>query len=237
MPVFHQHRLLFIHIPKNAGRSIEEALLKGDGTPDSGRRNLINRGATWLRRKSESRHPTEYQIGSLDYTFASQHLTYNEMSHLRLVPDQVLKSYPSFCVCRNPYDRAVSTVLHFAKETNSIAPQTAAEFEHHLIAWKERPKSDHNLIAHDRSQSDYILDDRGKIAVEHILRFESLGTEYEALMERLNIPSPSLTHFGKATRAREYTHYFTPHSRRLIEEKFGEDIERFQYAFDQNNVS
>ena len=44
--------VLFVHIPKNAGRSIETALLGGLGSPDGGRRNFVNRAAPWLARRT-----------------------------------------------------------------------------------------------------------------------------------------------------------------------------------------
>lgn len=234
MPVFHALRTLFIHIPKNAGRSIEEALLQGNGTPDSGRRSLANRAATLVQRRTGSDFVRTHLIGTLDHVFASQHLTYIEMSHLRLLPEEVLSGYRKFCVCRNPYDRAVSTVLHFTSEAGEEPPATAPEFESRLKAWLDRPKTDHNLIAHDRPQSDYVLDDRGRIAIETVLRFENLAEDFAALASSMALPEDALTWFGKATRSRRYQDYFTPEARSLVERKYGEDLDRFGYSYERN---
>lgn len=232
MPVFHDLRTLFIHIPKNAGRSIEEALLQGHGTPDGGRRNLGNRAATLLQRKTASSFASAHLIGTLDYAFAAQHLTYLEMSHLHLLPEDVLTEYRKFCVCRNPYDRAVSTVLHFAAEAGEEPPATASEFESSLRAWLDRPKTDHNLIAHNRPQSDYVVDDRGRMAVETVLRFENLAEDFSQFAASIGLREDSLTWFGKATRSRRYQDYFTSDARKAVEQKYGEDLERFSYAYD-----
>ena len=232
MPVFHDLRTLFIHIPKNAGRSIEEALLRGHGTPDSGRRNLLNRAATLLQRKSASPFATDHLIGTLDHAFASQHLTYLEIAHLRLLPEDVLNGYRTFCVCRNPYDRAVSTVLHFAEEAGEEPITTASAFEEKLNAWLDRPKSDHNLVAHDRPQSDYVVDDRGRMAIETVLRFENLAEDFARLATSLGMPENSLTWFGKASRSRRYQDYFTPDARKAVERKYGEDLDRFGYTYE-----
>ncbi|MEM9234627.1 MAG: sulfotransferase family 2 domain-containing protein, partial [Pseudomonadota bacterium] len=196
MPLFHQHKVLFIHIPKNAGRSIEEAFLGDAGTPDDGRRNLASRAGTWLQRRFSSPFAKKFLIGTVDYSLASQHLTYTEMQHLRLVKDDIFAHYRSFCVCRNPFDRAVSTVLHFASADGVAAPTNTSEFERLLTAWNERDKSDHNLIAHDRSQADYVLDSRGRMAVETILRFEHLEEDFEKFATSIGASDLKLTWFG-----------------------------------------
>lgn len=231
MPVFHALKAVFVHIPKNAGRSIEQALLGETGTPDDGRRSTVNRAATWLQRRSADPFVREHLIGTLDYTLAAQHLTWLEMAHLRLLPEAVLTGYESFCVCRNPFDRAVSTVLHFAKTDGAEPPKRPEEFERALDTWLDREKSDHNLIAHDRSQADFVLDARGQMAVKRVLRFERLGEDFAALAKDLGAPTLSLGTVGAATRHRTYQDYYTPLARERVEKKFGEDLELFGYRF------
>lgn len=237
MPVFHDLRALFVHIPKNAGRSIEKALLGSSGTPDQGRRNLANRVATLAQRKSADRFASEFLIGTIDYSLTAQHLTYLEMEHLRIVPPEILHDYTTFCVCRNPYDRTVSTVMHFSESIASAEcnspPASPTEFERQLSAWFDYDKQDHNLISHDRSQSDFVLNARGELAVQKILRFERLADDFSVFAEQLGLPSGALTWFGKAERSRRYQDYYTPQSRRLVEKRFGEDLELFQYQYEE----
>lgn len=232
MPVFHQHKALFIHIPKNAGRSIEEAFLGDAGTPDDGRRNVVSRAGTWLQRRFSSPFAAKFLIGTVDYSLASQHLTYTELQHLRLVDENILSDYKSFCVARNPFDRIVSTVLHFASAEGTAAPTNPAEFERLLGAWQDRDKSDHNLIAHDRTQADYVLNSRGQMAVGTILRFENLAEDFANFSASIGAPDLQLTWFGKASRNRQYSDYYTPAARASVEKKFGEDLELFSYRFD-----
>jgi hypothetical protein len=74
MPIFHKHKLIFIHIPKNAGKSIEAGFLGRKG-PDSGKRSHLNAACKLLMRLTSKPVPQRDLLGSLDYTFAAQHMT------------------------------------------------------------------------------------------------------------------------------------------------------------------
>ena len=113
MPYFPDRNALFVHIPKNAGRSIEAMLLPPPLTPDSGRRPVLNRIAHLLQTLTADRTPARFLLGSLDVVVASQHLTHQEIRLLGLLPASTLASAYSFCVVRNPYDRILSTLKHF----------------------------------------------------------------------------------------------------------------------------
>ena len=143
------------HIPKNAGRSIEEALLGEDGSPDGGRRSWLNRVATFVSRETASPFARKYLIGTLDVALASQHLTYVEMQLLGLLPETPLRS---FAVVRNPFDRALSSMIHFDRGAWVDEPDTTRrqdEFERVLGRWLDRDLSDHNERAHRRPQVDF----------------------------------------------------------------------------------
>ena len=231
MPIFRQLGLVFVHIPKNAGRSIEAALLGSSGTPDDGRRGLVNRAATFISRESASGFAGEFLIGSLDVTLAAQHLTYVEMEMLGLLPAQPFRS---FAVVRNPYDRALSSVIHFARgswvtEPNEQARQ--AGFEHALASWLDRPLGDHNDRAHRRAQIDFVRDRTGSVAVDHVLRFEALSAGFAELIKEVPGANASLAHRGDSGRSRKYQDYFNANARALVETEFGDDISAFQYEF------
>lgn len=232
MPIFQDHKLLFIHIPKNAGRSIEAALLGGAGTPDDGRRSLLNRGATFISRRTRSRFPERYLIGTLDVALAAQHLTYVEMEMLGLLPEE--DGFHSFAVLRNPFDRALSSIMHFSSDAWVQEPdprvrqkQCAARLAH----WLERPLSDHNERAHRRTQLAYLRDQHGKLAVDSLLSFETISEDFSALLEACGIKGLKLPFRGRAGRKRGYRDYFNSESRKLVEDAFGEDLDAFGYTF------
>ena len=232
MPLFRNYRLLFVHIPKNAGRSIEAALLNDAGSPDDGRRSLLNRAATFMARETASRFAREHLIGTLDFALASQHLTYVEMEMLGLLPES--SDFRSFAIVRNPYDRALSSVMHFSDDTwvhEGDGRARKRAFEKRLAEWLERPIADHNQRAHRRSQIAYLRDQSGSQAVEKILRFETIGDDFSAFMRDLGHGEVSLTVRGHAGRKRDYRDYYDAASRSLVEQAFGEDIDAFEYSF------
>lgn len=232
IPYFPDLNCLFVHIPKNAGRSIETALLKESGSPDSGRRSLVNRAATLLSRSTAPSFAKTHLIGTLDVTLAAQHLTFVEMEMLGLLPDTT--NYMSFCVVRNPYDRALSSVMHFS-EARWVSSEDEDErrmgFEQGLKAWLEMPLPDHNIRAHHRSQVDFIRNRHGEIAIDHLLRFENLEDDFSNLLTRIGAENRMVRKIGDSGRSRMYRDFYTPDARRLIDSAFKQDIEMLGYSF------
>lgn len=229
MPVFPDLNLLFVHIPKNAGRSIEEALFGNAQAPHSGRRSTLNRAFHALTVLTAPKTVRSRLVGTLDHVLVAQHMTYGEMDLLGLLPEGAPMP---FAVCRNPYDRAVSSVSHFADARNHAAtPKTPDEFERALFAWLDRAPKDHNERAHRRPQIDYILDRRGRRAVETVLQYEALGDEFAAFTARIGEPQITLPWHGRSKRSRDYRDYLTQAARSRVETEFGDDIEAFGYTF------
>ncbi|MEM7766167.1 MAG: sulfotransferase family 2 domain-containing protein [Pseudomonadota bacterium] len=233
MPVFRDLRLLFVHIPKNAGRSIERALLAGAGTPDGGRRSLANRMAHAAARATRSKFADEYLIGTMDVVVAAQHLTYQEMDLLGLLPAGLVDdpAFEAFCVCRNPFDRAVSSISHFHPEPEDGPPRTPADFERLLLAWLDRPLGDHNERAHRRPQIDYVRDSRGEVVTGCVLRYESLADDFRMLLDRRGRGDIQLPWQGRSKRERVYQDYFTGDARKAVETAFGDDLDAFGYTY------
>ena len=233
MPLFADLGLLFVHIPKNAGRSIEKVLLGDHGTPDGGRRSIANRAARLLLQRTRSKFAERYLIGTIDEAFAAQHLTYSEMDLLGLLPTDE-RSYHSFAVVRNPYDRVLSSIMHFSADAwvhEADETLRKRQFEFRLAEWLERQLDDHNKRAHRRMQIEFLRDQTGKRSVDSILRFEAISEEFTAFMEDRGRPGLALPMRGHAGRTRNYSDYFNASSRLLVEKVFGEDIETFGYSF------
>lgn len=230
MPYCFEYKLLFVHIPKNAGRSIEEAIFQSPTAPHSGRRSFVNRVFHGLSKMTAPRLPSKTLIGSLDQVLAAQHLTYVEMEMLGLLPCAPDSVDSVFAVCRNPFDRVVSSINHFWPGDQKL-PTRPAEFEHALLAWLHRDVKDHNQRAHRRTQVDFILDKRGQRVADRILRFEHLVEDFSEFMREYGQPQVQLPWNGNSGRTGSYRDYFTDAARRAVETEFGEDLETFKYEF------
>ncbi len=108
MPVNHKLKLIFIHIPKTAGTSIEYAL---------GMHN---------DQKSIGLVPYLNQTRDEEFLFGAglQHLTASKLKHR--IGKEKYQNYFKFSIVRNPYDRFVSYVAWSRENKNE--PLTRNEF-------------------------------------------------------------------------------------------------------------
>src|SRR5438552_3080704 len=82
-----------------------------------------------------------------------------------------------------------------------------------------------------RYQLDWFVDPNGKMLADFIERFERLQEDWAFVAKKLGL-SKILPHARANPRTRHYSEYYTPRTRRLIEEKFKVDIETFGYQFE-----
>ena len=229
MAYIRDKRILFVHIPKNAGKSVEVALgLAQDGDlAKLGRRNMANRISTYLQRKTGSSDSRDVLHGTLDVALCAQHLTYQEILLLDLIPRRDRDDVRTFAVCRNPWSRAYSTFKHF--DTAHVSDPLA--FERFCRTWYEEQPSSHNTLAHQRRQVDFVLDTRGRQAVDRILRFENLAGDFADLCADWALDAPPLPHIGKQGTQSSYREIYTDVAKSIVKELFAEDIEFFEYEF------
>ncbi|MBH5322440.1 sulfotransferase family 2 domain-containing protein [Aurantiacibacter sediminis] len=233
MPYFPAHEALFVHIPKCAGKSIENAFLPDHLDATSGARGPANSAARWALKKTASPVPETYLLGTLDVALAAQHLTYVEIEMLGLLTKDQLERATKFCVVRDPFTRAISSVLHFSQRfsqhyTLSNRPD-AAEIERALSFWIDIEPDDHNVRAHRRTQSSFVLDSRGENRMDHILRLENLNDDFARLREALNVGEAVLPWTGKSHVSKDYSSLYNASSRDLVRKAFAEDFDRFGY--------
>jgi hypothetical protein len=170
---------VFIHIPKNGGTALWKIL--GDYNP------YIN---------TKKRRPDERFVG---------HLTYRETK--ALFPPAEPLSF--FCITRNPWARAVS-YFHFIKQVSRKRHGAQTLFK---LLKKGMPFDD--FIVHItqsgqirfKCQMDYMVDDHGAIAIDDILRLETIQAGVNDLLAKNNCPMlPAEKH--NASDHAHYTDYF-----------------------------
>lgn len=236
MPVLPERNALFIHIPKNAGRSIEAALLPSGIASTSGRRSLPNRAAHLAQTLTANAIAQRYLVGTLDASLCAQHLTLAEIELLGLLPGGSRAGLFTFCVVRNPYARALSSLRHFRKrfvgQYDLDRHPEPAQIERALEVWAALVPADHNLRAHRRPQADFVFSRGRDNAMDMVLRFERLEADFARLTARLGLPETRLPWIGRATGPdADIAALYTPRARRIVEELYGADLELFGYSF------
>jgi hypothetical protein len=213
MPVSHELKCVFVHIPRTGGTSIETALgVFGDWRIENTQSMFGLISSPELSREIRS-------------TAFLQHLTGAQLCHL--LPHQ-FQQYFRFSFVRNPWDRMVSIYSHMDTHMEDSAedaglPLTGLSFEEFL----ERTENFQHV--HLMPQQQFIFDDTGNCLVDFIGRFESLSSDFAVICEKLGIET-TLSHQNPSTHG-DYRAYYNEASRKAVERRYGEDIERLRYVF------
>lgn len=156
--------LEFIHIPKNAGTTIE---------------NIANdKDVKWGRYKPEHE---EYIREDNDKICTYWHLPPKQFKQ-----GNFYEKDKTFCVVRDPYKRLISEYAY--RNMNNPAVNDKRQFNKWLRYnltpenFKGKAKNCHFI-----PQYEYIYDNQGNRTCDHILDFENLTNEFNALMEKENI--------------------------------------------------
>ncbi|MCQ9205972.1 MAG: sulfotransferase family protein [Omnitrophica bacterium] len=204
--VLHTHKLIFIHIPKCGGTSIEKKL-NGFGKTEC----LCG----WDKKNK----------------FFLQHATCSELISLKLVDKKTFSSYFKCAFVRNPWDRYVSEYTWRIKYHNNFCEDKSIRdisFKDYLLKnfqWQEKSWEQHH-----RPQVDFILNKKNKLMIDFIGRFEYLQKDFDKICDILGIEKGKLPHDFK-TNHMDYTKYYNNQTRQIVAEKCAKDIKYFGYKF------
>jgi len=213
MPISHQHKTIFVHIPKTAGTSIE-AVLGMHG-------NKQNIGVV------------PYFNQELDY----EHLYGRQMQHMTaesirsvLSNDILFNSYFKFTVVRNPWDRLVSALAWTDQKWVRGEELTREAFDSQVrqihAALQEGAAQ---LPSYLYPQTLYVLDAERRPLVNFIGRYENLATDWRVIREKIGLsvelPSRMKSHH------RNYRDYYSDETRKLVGEIYAADVSAFEYEF------
>lgn len=211
--VSHEHRLIFLKTRKTAGTSVEIALSRICGPEDTITR--LTDEDEELRRSLGGRGPQHFESPPLPEK------AFNHMPArgVRLVvgPD-VWRDYFRFTIERNPWDLVVSQ--YYWRYRNEEAPPFD-DFVRRPVVVK---------LA-DKNARIYRL--RGEIAVDRVLRFESLASDLAELWAERGLPgSPELPHAKSHSRpARSYRELYTDETSELVGNLFAGVVRDLGYEF------
>jgi len=216
MPISHKHRAIFVHIPKNAGSSIEKAL---------GIWGQNNDGAI-----------TPYCPEMLFGVYrgkAMQHLTMAEIKELGPIGSN---GYFSFAFVQNPYSRAVSeykwrlkegykfTFEAFVKRYYPIRKRFLASKKDKLFADHLTPQF-HYTHRKESLYKAYIYQ-----IVDYVGKLETFEADFKHIATRIGI-DPICPHVNKSETT-DWRAYYTKPTQKLIYEAYKQDFETFKYKYE-----
>lgn len=203
------HKLVFYRIPKNASTSITNHL---------GQLNLIKAYERDFHALADKKLYKDW----FDPTHAKPDEAYR-------VFGRALEGYFSFCVCRNPWDRAVS-MYHFAKQEglqHLYGINHEIDFETFCAILKHRKDDPYFIGSHNQARWT-----GGLYPPKEILRFENLNAEFAGMIRKYGLHhlGVDLPHTNKTKRS-AYRDYYDWESKKIIGEVFEEDVDKFGYLF------
>jgi hypothetical protein len=211
MPLSHQHKFIYIHIPKCAGKSITKALRQ---------KNVL----------LEFLGPT-LQMHSAQYDISDMWLHHLPASSLRrILTTEIWETYFKFAFVRNPWDLVVS-YYHYHRKEVAESP----EFLQHWPQIADRFRRTKNFIEwvhtglYIQPYVNFLTDAKGEMLVDFVGRFETLQEDFRKICERIGLQA-HLGHENK-TEHGHYREYYDEATKELVNTRFKRDIEVFEYEF------
>lgn len=212
MVISRQHKFIFIHIYKNAGTSIADALLPYGMTNFQRKFNTLLKG--WAE-------PIYRRIKVYPQPF-TYHIKAKEL--VEKLGRETFDSYFTFAFVRNPWDWLLSQYKYIITHR-----------EHHLNKKIRKLKDFEEYVYHVAQgdggcQKEWIYSEDGEQLVDYIGRFENLEMDFNYICTQIGI-SAKLPHLNIST-AGSYKSHYNETMRELVRERFKPDIEIFGYDFE-----
>lgn len=209
MPISYTYNIIFIHVPKCAGTTIEKIL----GT-------CTEREYYALRKKAEQWNNK-----------TPQHLTYLELKNKLTIN---WSDYYTFSVVRNPYSRFVSE-YNYRKDLFSKTkrpehdPKTFSEFITNLsMGVNERILA---FDGHLETQSSFLKNEANILESSiQIFKFEDLAPCWTMLEEKTGVAYSIDLWSRKSNVEIPYQEFYTPETKNIIYNFYKEDFDNFGYS-------
>ena len=159
MPYFLKKHILFIHIPKTGGTSVEGTLMNNDNM-------------TLRTRQGNNLLPEPFNSISLQHQFYSTIYKYRDLCKIDF--DNKLQI---ISIVRNPYDRIISDMLWFPMLNSTSTPQETTACIKEYLNYKGYQCDNHNV-----PQYLYLCDNSGNLYPNiTILKTETLDSDFKNL--------------------------------------------------------
>ena len=206
-------KILFIHIPRTAGKSIR----------------------------------TNFKLGLYDDNF--HRLIMYQCSHRRAIhmPENVLKTFDTFVVIRNPLDRLVS-LYNYYMYRKDLKPYNILSrynnFNEFVLDLKNIPIASYrgeeinnkDMLQDNFNPCTYFICDNNKVLIKNIIRFENLNNDLKnfANIVNMNISFPLIKN-KKGEHNKKvagYNDYYNDKMIQKVIDVYKTDIEIFNYTLE-----
>lgn len=210
---------IFVHVYKTGGTSVSSA--------------LINYARLRERIASEfylSKKLTSFINSKLNLTdqgnqwFNGLHKHAKAIEIREYLGDSKYNAYYKFAFVRNPWDWQIS-LYHYIRKDKYHKDNTIAN----TLNFHDFLKREIENFA--PCQLDFLSDDRGKIILDKIGKFETLQQDFYEILNYLSLTPVKLQRLNPSNRSKNYRQYYTEQTAMLVNDYFQRDIEYFNYSF------
>lgn len=223
MPISHEHKCIFFHIPKCAGSSIESRLGVGEDDVNE----IPDYDILWGRHRHDLYDvagPVVEQDGKTVFLYVElQHLTPEQMLAGEYVSQDVFDSYYKFTFIRNPWDRLVS---EYFWKTNRFDNFRA------FLDWIAAldMSSELNQYPHFIPQHRFVYNHKDRPMVNFVGKYEELFQGWESVRKKLEIETKGLPRLLQSEH-KPYVEYYDKSTADVVAQIYQRDIELFGYKF------
>ncbi len=207
MIVSHQHRYIFVPMPKTGTHSVRQALREHLGPDD------IEQVGLFVNKRFPFDDIARIKHGHLSVRQVRPYLG-----------DEVADAYFKFTFVRNPFDRFVSYCSFMTRQTGAFDRDPKGTMRR--ILFEARPL-DH---VHFQPQYTLLVNDAGDVEMDYLGRVETMQASYDAICERVGIPSRALDRVNSSRRG-HYREYYDADLVDGVAALYRRDLELFDYQF------
>lgn len=225
MPIFHKEKIVFIHIPKNAGMYVEKILgvdaeLRDYSKPTDkpSTFGLLKSRYKTMKLEHNKELKLDFLYGAFGGQVLMQHMSLSELVNTRLITEDIISSYGFYFVHRHPLERCISIYKYWGFEGKM-------SFHDFCVKYVENPAASYGnfpLLTHLRTQSSFIQ------IPDNYSRIKPIGIDLKDLDTfLLSIGKHSL---GKRVNSsKEFKVRVEKRSIEIVERVYREDYENFGY--------
>lgn len=208
-----RRKVIFIHIPKCGGISVERTIHKELGGDD-----YIPYGQLITIRHTDGK-------GGLGL--------HSKMKDYRRYYINDIKDFYIFSIVRNPWRRMVSHYEYLVKQmyNKRIDPKDILDFNSFVQVFKTKIHA-HTFLSYD----EYFLDDKGN-GPHFVGKLENIKNDLKIAGLGMKLEINEVLHMNKTDpKIKEFVNwkdYYKPWTRDFIYKIFKDDIEKYNYEFDE----
>ena len=175
------HRVIFVHVPKCAGQSIERAFLRDMGLGWDARSPLL------LRSKQDGERGPE----RLAHLYAWEYVKFDYISQAEF------GDFFKFSVVRDPIDRIISELNWREVQKGSAGVNSIEEY---VTKARNAYPGESDIVRHLEPQINFLFDERKEcLLVDSVLKLEGLEQQFEGIKSELGSTNLELRHENLST--------------------------------------